>query len=283
MKIRDFVSASEIVEAYSLMQEAGDSAYLIAGGTSSIFVKSRVPRQAIDISRVSNREITKQNEIFRIGAGATINDILKYKDTGWVLNKVALRFVNQQIRNIATIGGNISRIFWWSDFPVALYALDGTLCFYGPSRTKVSIADAFRHGTSQKQAFKNVILEQIEVPRLSEGMGFGYSKETRTSEGFSALTAAAFVNVQKGLISDIRIAIGAVLPFPRRLFEIEDALKGQKAEKTCVNTIHPEMLDQYKLSPREGMTLDYCKHLLKVRISDVIGEAMRDATGESHE
>lgn len=283
MKIKDFVLVSQTAEAYSLMQEAGDSAFLIAGGTSTSFVTSRTPRYAIDISRAPLRGITRKGELFRIGACTTISELLKYKGAGWVLSKVAAHFVNQQIRNISTIGGNLSRVFWWSDFPVALQAMGGTLCLYGPSRKKVHIAEAFHNGAAHRLTLKNVILEHVEVPRLSRGMGFGYSKETRTSEGFSALTVGAFVSVKKGRISDIRIAIGAVLPFPMRLFEIEDSLRGQEAAKTCVNTIHPEMFDRYKLTPREGMTLDYCKHLLKVRISDVICEALTDATGGTHE
>lgn len=283
MRIKDFALASRTAEAYSLMQEAGASAYLIAGGTSTSFVTSRKPRTAIDIGRVPIRGITRKGNVFRIGACTTIDEIMKYQGPGWVLNKVAMRFVNQQIRNISTIGGNISRVFWWSDFPVALRALEGTLHLYGPARREAAIAEAFRNGTAHKQAFNHVILEYVEVPRLSRGMGFGYSKETRTSEGFSAATVAAFVRCEKGRISEVRIAIGAVLPFPMRLFEVEESLKGQKAGKACTDTLHPGMFDKYRLSPREGMTLDYCKHLLKVRVSDVIREATADATGESND
>jgi carbon-monoxide dehydrogenase medium subunit len=281
MKIKNFVFAAKVSEAYSLLQDFGDSAYLIAGGTSTFFMKSRISKDAIDINRIPIKGITKKKNSFEIGACTTINEIMEYSEEGWVLNRVALRFVNQHVRNISTIGGNISRVFYWSDFPVALRVLEGTLKITDSTTKKVNISEAFHNAQVHKEAFRNSILEYIEIPRLSKGMGFGYSKETRTSSAFSSATTAAFVKVEDGLISDIKIAFGAVCQFPLRLFKIEDSLKGQKADCSSVDKIDFDSLTKYKLVPREGMTLEYCKHLLKVKIKDVVCEAIAEATGAS--
>lgn len=279
MKIKDFVFASKVSEACSLLRELGDSAYIIAGGTSTFFISSQSSKVAIDINRVPIKGISRHNDAFGIGAGTTINEIMKYKKPGWVLDRVAFRHVNQQVRNISTIGGNISRVFYWSDFPVALRVLEGTIKLSGATLKTVKISEAFHNATVHKNVFKGSILEYIEIPAITKGRGFGYSKESRTSGAFSAATVAAFAKVDNGIISDIRIAIGAVLPFPVRLFDLEDTLKGKKAECSAIKNLNFDKLNKYSLLPREGMSMDYCKHLLKVKISDVICDALTEAAG----
>ncbi|HOW27582.1 MAG TPA: FAD binding domain-containing protein [Elusimicrobiota bacterium] len=281
MKINDFFLPTKISEAYARLKKEGNSAWLMAGGTSTAFVKSTSPKTAIDLTRLPLRGITRKSDHFRIGACATVCDLMEYKAEGWVLDRVARRFVNQHVRNISTLGGNISRVFYWSDFPVALRALEGTLTMRTSKESKVKISEAFHNMLAHRGAFKDVILEYIDVPRLTKGMGFGYSKETRTSEGFSTATVAVFVKVDKGLISDVRIAAGSVFPFPMRFLKMEEALTGEKAEVGCIRKIDFKDLDRYALTPREGMTLDYCKHLLKVKISDGIAQAVAEATGGS--
>ncbi len=281
MKIKDFVFASKVSDAYSLLKDLGDSAYLMAGGTSTFFMKSRISKIAVDINRLPVKGITKKAGSFEIGACTTISEIMEYDAKGWVLNRVAARFVNQHVRNISTIGGNVSRVFYWSDFPVALRVLEGTLKITGPAAKKANISEAFHNALAHRGTFKNSILEYIEIPQLSKGTGFDYSKETRTASGFSSATAAAFVKVEKGLISDIKIAIGAACPFPLRLFKVEDSLRGKKADCSSVKEINFDSLSRYKLTPREGMTLEYCTHLLKVKIADVVCGAITEAAGAS--
>ncbi|HPG29244.1 MAG TPA: FAD binding domain-containing protein [bacterium] len=279
MRIKDFVFARKVSEAYSHLKENGESAYLLAGGTSTFFVKSKTQKVAIDISRLPIKGISKKRKTFKIGALTTIDEILNYKESGWVLNKVALRFVNQQMRNISTIGGNISRVFYWSDFPVVLLALDGKLKITDSKTRNVNISETFKTMSAHKDAFKNSILEFIEIPQLVSDMGFGYSKERRTSGAFSSATTAAFVKINKGMIKDARLALGAVVPFPVRLFDIEKELMGKQADISTVEKINYDSLDKIKFVPRENMTLDYCRHLIKVKIKDVICEALNQAIG----
>lgn len=277
MRIKDFRIACKTNEALSFLKEFGESAFLIAGGTSTYFIKSKIPRIAIDINRIPNKEIKKEKNFFRIGAGASINDLLKYSGDGWVLNKVARYFVNQQFRNISTIGGNISRVFYWSDFPVVLRIFEGKLLLTGEKTNKIKIEDAFYNITRHKRFFKDTILELIEIPALGKGEGFGYFKETRTSQAFSSATVAAYIKIENKQISDLKISIGAVLPFPMRLFEIEKILIGKNADIGSLKYVDFNLLNKYKIIPRENMSLDYCIHLLKTRICDVLSEAIDDA------
>ncbi|MEJ2746036.1 MAG: FAD binding domain-containing protein [bacterium] len=229
MKVKDYVFASTASEARSLCKKFGDAAYYVAGGTSTRFVDSKNAKVAIDISRIPFRGISTEGGTFRIGAGTTIDDIMKYKEQGWVLNRVASAFANQHVRNVSTIGGNISRIFYWSDFPVALRVLEGTIGFFDETSRSVKISDAFLNRAAHRDTFNEALLEYIEIPALDKGEGFGYAKDTRTHAAFGTATAAAYVKIA------------------------------------------------------EGMSLEYCRHLLEVNVADAILEAMDEAAGGSHE
>lgn len=279
MRVKDFVFASKISEASSLMRDIGDSAFLMAGGTSTYFIASKTSKVAIDISRLPLKGITKINDTFRIGSLTTINEILKHKDSGWVLERVAKLIANQQIRNISTIGGNLARVFYWSDMPVALLALGGSLKLSGVASKHVKIPEAFSKPATHKDIFSSSILEYIEIPAVKKGMGFAYSKETRTYGAFSSATAAAGVNIENGVISEISVAIGSVLPFPVRLTDVEDFLIGRKPDCALLKEIKFDKLSKMKLVPRESMSEEYCMNLIKVKITDVICEAIKEAVG----
>lgn len=279
MRVKDFVFASKVSEATSFMREIGESAFLMAGGTSTYFIASKTSKVAIDITRLPLKEISKINNTFRIGSLVTINEILKHKDHGWALDRVAKLIANQQIRNISTIGGNLARVFYWSDMPVALLALGGSMKLSGIASKHVKISEAFSKATTHKDTFSSSILEYIEIPELTKGMGFAYAKETRTNGAFSSAIAAAGVKVEDGLISEIKIAIGSVLPFPVRLTDIEDFLRGKKPDCALLKEIEFDKLNKMKLIPREFMSDEFCRHLVKIKVTDVICEAIREAVG----
>ena len=279
MRVKDFVFASKVSEATSLMREIGDSAFLMAGGTSTYFIASKTSKVAIDITRLPLKGISRGNDTFKIGSLVTINEILKYKDTGWVLDRVAKLIANQQIRNISTIGGNLARVFYWSDMPVALLALGGSIKLSGIASKLIKITEAFSTSTIHKDIFNSSILDYIEIPAVTKGMGFAYAKETRTYGAFSSATAAAGVKLENGVISEIRIAIGSVLPFPVRLTDIEDFLIGKKPECSLLKEISFDKLNKMKLVPREFMSDEFCRHLIKVKVTDVICEAIKEAMG----
>ena len=102
----------------------------MAGGTSLHFL-GVTEKTAVDLSHLGLSGIKKKGGTFLIGATTSLGELMNYQGPGWVLDQVALHTSTQQIRNISTLGGNIVRVFPWNDFPVALLALDATLCIEG--------------------------------------------------------------------------------------------------------------------------------------------------------
>jgi CO/xanthine dehydrogenase FAD-binding subunit len=265
------------------MRGSKDKAFVIAGGTSLGFMKSsRDNKIAINISKLPLRFVSKEGKGFRIGALSTIDDLMKYNEEGWALGKVAVKMSAQQIRNVSTLGGNIARLFYWSDFPVSLLVLDGVIAITGEREKTIPAEAFFKKQPVNMLAEESSLITSVEIKSVAKDAGFGYHKETRTSPAFSSLTAAAFLKTHKGVISDARVAVSACVHMPQRLYDIERQLVGMKAEPNELKKLVLSEIDNLFFIPKEGMTEEYCRNLAKVRVVDVITEAVIEATGRKN-
>ena len=281
MKIVDFVRPKTIEETCLLFQQLEEKAVIIAGGTAFQFLPDSSEKTAIDISSLRIKEIKKDKNRFIIGSGTNIVDLQAFESDGWVLNKVAKKFSNQQVRNISTIGGNIARIFPWSDFPVALLALEAEIIINDPNEKTFTAKNFFKHQPATHLLKNKALITEIRIPAVSNDAGFGYHKEVRTSTGFSTLTAAAYIKCENNLISDIRIAAGAALGLPARLTKIEDELKNKPADSSTFEKIVPALIKDISWKGKEGATNEYAEHLAKVIVLDVLNEALESIAGRN--
>lgn len=127
MKFADFLIPETLDQAQEALVALGDRGYAFAGGTAFQYISDRPGATAVDITRLGLDGIEKLDGAFRIGATTTLADLVRYRAEGWVLDRVATRIPTHQVRNISTVGGNISRLFPWSDLPLALLVLEGSI------------------------------------------------------------------------------------------------------------------------------------------------------------
>ena len=285
MKIKDFIIPKNEIEVCSILKEdLNNSTFLIAGGTSLSFMKnSEEEKIAIDIRRLQWDSIDKIDDIFKIGALTTINNIMEYNEDNFMLNKVAYKYVTQQVRNIATIGGNISRVFYWCDFPVALLALDSNIILIDSNNQtefKKSAVEFFAKQPFMILREKKSIVKFIEVKALSKKMGFSYHKEVKTHRNLSIATIAVLVNLDNDCkIIKANIALGSCVTLPCRLTGLENRLKNKNATELLANRDLDmnEIENSINLITREGISMTYCRHLIKTRIMDTLCEALKEA------
>jgi carbon-monoxide dehydrogenase medium subunit len=275
MKLSDFRQPATLAEATAVLKELGDKAMPLAGGTALHFLTTLKDKIAVDISGLGFNKITDTGSAFEIGATTIVSDLMK-TSPGFVLGKVAKTLSTNQIRHMATVGGNIVSIFPWADFPVALLALDGEASICGNSDRNVAFDEYFK-GQPSRLFEAGDLLKSIKVSKLKSGEGFGYHKEVRTAAGFSMATSAAKVKVADGKIETVRVAVGACIGIPRRLTEVEDALKGIKADWNEINAVVVEQTKSRKWKSIEAQGVEYTAHLAKTVITDAIFEACSNA------
>lgn len=279
MKFCDYIIPHTVEEACGILRQLGEAAQPIAGGTAFHFYTDDRIETAIDLSRLGLAGITAADEKFRIGAMTTLAQISDFKGYGWVLCDVARHISTQQIRNISTIGGNIARVFPWSDLAIALQALGAVMHIQSDTAQDIPADEFFK--SQPARLFKDgALLTAVTVPAVRKPSGFGWRKEQRSMKGFGLMTSGIMLTLNGNSISDIRVAIGAGIPFPRRLPKLEAALKGQAADEKTLGDIvqsHPEEVNWIS---KEGLSEEYIGHLADVVIYDALMQAVSHAKGE---
>ena len=278
MEIIDFKKPKILNDVYNTAIEFGDDCILIAGGTSFQFMPDDLEKIAININKVIGKKIKIEEDFFIIEAGSKIADIQEFRSEGWVLDNVATKLSTQQIRNMSTIGGNIAKVFPWSDFPVALLALKAKIRVFEGCKIVFKAKDFFKQQPANLLKNK-AIVTSIQIPKLTKDSGFGYHKEVRTSAGFSTLTAAAYLKIKKNKIKTVRIAAGAALGLPTRLKTIEKELKGKKAVENTVKNAVLQHIESFPWKGKEGASDKYALNLAKTIITDVLLSALNQAEG----
>lgn len=280
MNYVDFKTPASVAEARALMKELGPQASPVAGSTLHVFLRDESPKVAVDISRLGLNSIETVADGFRIGATSTVSDLQDFHAPGWVLDRVAREFVTQPIRNVATLGGSIIRVFPWSDLPIPLLALDAVMEIEGDDIRRIEAGDFFK-----SQPFHHLqsgdLLTAIHVPALAAEQGFGYHKERRTSTDFSRCSVAVWMKLADGQVEDVRIAVGAAVPMPLRMKAMEQALQGKKpSQKNFENAVQAG-LDEGHWKGLHGISNEYARHLASVIIVDMLHAAADEAKGDA--
>ena len=277
MKLEAFLIPEDVPSAKSALKRLGEKGFAMAGGTSLHFLAVS-GKTAVDLSHLGLSGIRRKGGVFHVGATTPLDELMRDQGPGWVLDQVARHTSTQQIRNISTLGGNLVRVFPWNDFPVALLALDATLCIEGV-REEAYPADVYFDGQPFRLFEAGHLLTRVEVPALKRHQGFAYHKEVRLNAGFSLMTAAARVAVKAGRIAEVRLAAGAAISLPARLPRVEAALEGRPAGDARIEEAVATGTSGLAWKGKEGMSDAYAAHLGRVVLADVLAAALRQAEG----
>jgi carbon-monoxide dehydrogenase medium subunit len=171
---------------------------------------------------------------YRIGALTTYRSVERCPTFSGALKCLieAARVVGgQQVRNIATVGGNIANASPAADFVPALLCLDATIEIVGPQGTRRAPLDLLIGGPGIADLGSGEILTATEFARLPEGSATAFLKEgRRKAMEISVVCVAASLTLDAhGICKAVRIAVGAAAPRAFRVIEAEKALLGKSA------------------------------------------------------
>ncbi len=229
-------SSDELAELLT----AHPDAVLVAGATDVGLWVTKLQRDlqtlilldgATDLQRIDTRD-----DHMAIGAGVTFAEAAAllarhFPDMGELFR----RFGGVQVRNLATIGGNIANGSPIGDGPPALIAAGAELVLRrGRERRKLPLEDFFlAYGKQDRRPGEFV--EKVVVPLPRAGDRFGcYKLSKRFDQDISAVCAAFRLRRAGGRVDDIRIAYGGMAATPKRATATEAALRGQPWTESTV-------------------------------------------------
>lgn len=222
-------------------------AKLIAGGTD-VLIKLRDGRPGFselvdihDLKELKEIRMDTKNNIL-IGSGAAFTDIIQsdiIKKYLPMLCEAAQSVGGPQIRNVATIGGNVCNGVTSADSAPGLFALNAVLEIRGKETTRqIPIAD-FYLGPGKVDLKKGEILTFFKItPENYQGYcGYYYKYAMRDAMDIATISCAVSLKTKKHLLVDFRIAYGVAGPVPIRCPKTEKTVMNKKVGKSLLDDI----------------------------------------------
>ncbi len=233
LKIAAYHSPTTLAEAAALLAE--ERRTIIAGGTD-LLVNPRYMvgvSEVVDIRSLSLNFIVEEQGWLRIGAGTTMRSVAQHARVQALADGILARSAavcgSPNIRNMATLAGNVASALPSADTPPALLALNSRIVLVGIQGERIIPLDIFFVGPARSVREREIISE-LRIPLAgTDGLRGGFYKIGRTAEDISMVNAATTLTIEHGRIITARLVLGAVAPIPLRVVLAEQALIGQPA------------------------------------------------------
>ena len=239
MKEFAYLVPESIDEAISLYAAHGDKARYIAGGTD-VIVKLKegwiTPDYLISLKRLSSLqrfEFDKTTGRLHIGALVTHRVLEKselIQRDYTILHDAVVNIGSVQIRNVATIGGNLVNAVPSADGAVPLIALDAAVTLTGPEGEKTGELVNFFTGPGENILQPGEILSEITIPPLLPNTAGAYIKfGRRAAMELPLIGVGLLLSMDENLDICVktRICLGVAAPTPLRAFKAEAFMTGK--------------------------------------------------------
>jgi len=232
----DYFEPKTVSEALSLLAKYGDEAKVIAGGTDvMVDIKYKEePGCLVNIKKIPGLGVIQENGgSLRIGPLVTIHEIETnnlVRERLPVLWESCHQFASLQIRNTATIGGNICRASPSGETLAPLLVLEAKAKLAFSEGEKTEAFASFFQGPGKSSIGSKGLLTEIDVPYPPQGSRGVYLKHAvRGAMDIAMVGVAVLVtpDAAKNNLQDVRIGLGAVAPTPIRATKTETMLRGK--------------------------------------------------------
>jgi carbon-monoxide dehydrogenase medium subunit len=239
----EYFRPESISEAIALLQEHGDGAKILSGGQSLIpMMKIRLARPdcIIDINRLADLHYVKEEAGFlKIGgltreANMETSDLIRSKYP--IILDTAASIADPQVRNMATVGGNLAHGDPANDHPATMLALEAEIVAVGQHGERTIPINDFFLSVFTTALEHGEILTEIRIPIPPAGSGGAYFKLERKVGDFAIVGVAAQVSVDgAGVCRRIGIGLTNVGATPIKATRAEGLLLGKTMDKQHID------------------------------------------------
>ncbi len=207
---------------------------VITSGSTDLVLKVTKRKEKInkiiDISSIPELQgIIAENDSFVFGAGTKIEDVYQFSKTKIpALAEMLSRFGAKQIRNRATIGGNIATASPIGDVAPVLFALSAKIVVKSPDNERVIDIDKFITGYRQTELKDNELIYKVIIPKPTENQHIhAYKISKRQYLDISTVSAGFMAHIINNNVSDIKLAFGGMAAMTKRATKTEQFLKNK--------------------------------------------------------
>jgi carbon-monoxide dehydrogenase medium subunit len=234
----DYIKAESTSQVFDLLKASGDDVKLFMGGTD-LFIQMRDhssgPTILLDIKGLPGmQEISSSKDSFSVGAAVSLNQLITHPDLRKnypILCQAADTVGNYQLRNRATLGGNLCNASPSADLAPAALVYDAQIVLESPQGERTLDLDQFWLGPGSTALESDELLTAIKLPPPPQNAQGCYLKLGRSKMGDLAVVGVAVLGYQDpDSIAGIRFRIGinSTAPTPYRIPEVEQKLANEE-------------------------------------------------------
>jgi aerobic carbon-monoxide dehydrogenase medium subunit len=267
----EYLRPKTLPEAVALLQQHGDDAKILSGGQSLIpMMKLRLarPSHLIDINRITGLSYVKEDGGFLKIGGLTreaeleASELVRTKYP--LLLDTASVIADPQVRNLATVGGNLAHGDPANDHPATMLALGAQIVATGAKGARTIAIDDFFKSLFETDLKHDEILTEIRIPSPPPRSGGAYFKLERKVGDFATAAVAVQLTLDdKGAVQKVGIGLTNVGPTPLRAKSAEDALRGKKLDAATIAQAAQLAADAAQPSADLRGPVEYKKGLIK--------------------
>jgi carbon-monoxide dehydrogenase medium subunit len=242
MRHVDYYRPRSLEEALRL-KAAHPAARFIAGGTD-VMVQMRHhalrPSVLISLSAVPELRGVEVNGRVRIGAFTTISELLEHEtlqERYPVLLEAARELGSVQIRNVATLGGNLCNASPCADTATPLLVLEARLRLASARGAREVPLHGLFVGPGQNCLGEGEILTHILLDPPPAGTRATFKKKGRVKMDLALASAAVLLQMEGQTCRRARVAAGSVAPVPLRLPAVEALLEGHTVTREVLAAV----------------------------------------------
>lgn len=279
----EYSAAHSIQDALARLADTADQGgRILAGGQSLVpmmALRVAYPTHLIDINRVPElqgmvvdagrlriRAITRHNAFARGQAPGRL---------GVLLAEVAHHIAHHPIRERGTFCGSVAHSDPASEWCLVTATLGGQIQALSASGERQIEAPDYFTGIMSTELAAHELLASVSLPVLSESCRFGFAEFNRRAGDFAIAMSLATFELREGRMSDVRLGVGGVEAFPRRLLQVEHLLEG--AEPTAERFEQAARLAAEQVDPLEDLQIDaeYRRDLTRAMVRRALKRAVQ--------
>ncbi|MEZ5878111.1 MAG: xanthine dehydrogenase family protein subunit M [Tepidamorphaceae bacterium] len=280
----EYLRATSVSEALEFLQH--DDAKIIAGGQSLVpMMNFRLtqPERLVDINAIA--ELT---EISEDGADIVIGSLVRHAEAMRspllarrlpVIAEAMRHVAHLAIRNRGTVGGSLVHADPSAEWPLLVALLNGEIIVEGPEEWRYLAAEEFFIAPLVTDIGEDEILTAVRFPEPPSGAGMAFDEVARRAGDFAMAASGALVQVEGGVIRDLRVALGGVGDGPVRATALEEELTGKPVDAVSVADIAELACEGLEPMTDLHASAEYRLHLVPVLVGRVLETALARAAG----
>ncbi len=284
MQAFDYVAVGSVREAVAALNKK--RVMVLAGGTDMLVrMKGRAltPEVVVDVKGIPGAGDFSAKSGLSIGSAVTMRQVelsAKVREDYAAVAQGAAVVGSIQIRNLATVAGNICNAAPSADVAPGLIALRAKVRIAGPGGRRTLLVENFMTGPGKTALKRGELVTAIQLPTPGPRTGSAFVRHTpRRAMDIAVVNVAVAMTLapRTGKCEDVRIVLGAVAPTPMRALKAELLLRGEKLTADLVAEAAAVAGAEARPISDQRASAEFRRELVRVLTGRMVEAARADA------